>query len=626
MTPDEALTLAISWAERGVPAMPMQVSWDTRKSKTNKKPLTTHGHKSATTDPAALHSMFRDARVQAGDLAVGLWPGPAGYLVVDDDGGLDDNGEITNGSVELVHTYHVVSASGGLHLWFRKKDTTVQIGNESPWDGIDIRADNGGIMAPGSRVVLRTPQGEQTLEWWETMEFEGNVATASPSLWDALTHPVATRRMPPPASSAANQLTAHTRPSTAVTGRYRALDRHALHPLDRRTLELAEAAGGHDPYLSADGSINIVRPEKAAGTSATIGYIGPGIMKFWTPNWAMDGDGSEFFSTDCLYVPEGDRLVPDLDTDASDTITAAQDSLSSSRWRTGGAFIFDQPATVATVWGNGEEVLWASGESLILCGPPGVGKSTIAAQLVSGLLGLTTILLGLPITPTDGKVLYLAMDRPAQLRRLLARLFTDPANRAVLDERLVIWTGPPPRPFTDAPEDLLRLCREAGATAVVVDSIKDAATELSDSGAGTAINRAFQLVLEEGIDVLALHHLRKASSNRAPASLSEIYGSAMITAGAGSVVSFHGSPGAAVVGLRHLKQPMAEVGPCKIQHDQVTGRTTLFGRFDMFQYLDAHGSAGATVADAVQTMFNTPNPDGSQVAKARRQLNSALRI
>src|SRR4051812_37882823 len=67
------------------------------------------------------------------------------------------------------------------------------------------------------------------------------------------------------------------------------------------------------------------------------------------------------------------------------------------RLEPGGDFILDAPDTVPALWGTDDDVLWARGEALMLVGGPGVGKTTIAGQLVRGRLGLADDLLGYPV-------------------------------------------------------------------------------------------------------------------------------------------------------------------------------------------------------------------------------------
>jgi hypothetical protein len=105
---------------------------------------------------------------------------------------------------------------------------------------------------------------------------------------------------------------------------------------------------------------------------------------------------------------------------------------------------------------------------------------------------------------------------------------------------------------------LRRMCDAAGADTLIVDSIKDAAIGLSGDEVGAGYNRARQAVIAEGVEMLELHHQRKAGSDNAkPNSISDVYGSTWITSGAGSVVLLWGDPGDSVVELSQLK-PVAE--------------------------------------------------------------------
>ena len=78
---------------------------------------------------------------------------------------------------------------------------------------------------------------------------------------------------------------------------------------------------------------------------------------------------------------------------------------------------------VEPLWGDGSRVIWAQGEGLMIVGPQGVGKSTLAQQLCLARKKLREPeLLGFPVAADDRPILYLAMDRRAQIRRSLARM------------------------------------------------------------------------------------------------------------------------------------------------------------------------------------------------------------
>jgi replicative DNA helicase len=294
------------------------------------------------------------------------------------------------------------------------------------------------------------------------------------------------------------------------------------------------------------------------------------------------------------------------------------DSLS-ARLVSGGPFVLDAPAEVPAVWGSGSEVAWSEGEALMVVGPPGVGKTTLVGQLVRGRVGLAKDVLGWPVTPGN-RLLYMAMDRPSQIARALRRVFTAD-ERDVLDERLLVWRGPPPYDLAKRTDVLLGMCAEAGADTVILDSLKDAAIGLIDDEVGAAYNRARQLVLVEGIQVVELHHQVKRGANGAkPTTLADVYGSAWLTAGAGSVVLLWGSAGDPIVELSHLKQPAEEIGPLRVIHDHAAGRSEVWHGLDLIALATAN-QGRLTAKLAALAMFETDKPDRNQVEKARRKLD-----
>lgn len=304
----------------------------------------------------------------------------------------------------------------------------------------------------------------------------------------------------------------------------------------------------------------------------------------------------------------------------TEEVAKAREDLWESRVRDGDTFVFSTPERSPVIWGHGDQVAWAGGEALMICGPSGVGKSTVAIQLVAARLGILAELFGLPVTLGSGRVLYLAMDRPPQLARAMRRLFT-PADRAILRERLLVWTGPPPLDLARHPEVLLAMARRADADTVIVDSLKDAALKLSDDDTGSGYNRARQIALAAGVELAELHHQRKAGSeNKSPSKLDDVYGSTWITSGAGSVFLLWGEPGDPAVELRHLKQPVEQLGPWVVVHEHEAGTSHLREQLDVVTLVRNQGHVGMPVSLLAKMWFLEDKPSTAQVERARRRL------
>ncbi|MFE0133801.1 AAA family ATPase [Streptomyces sp. NPDC059037] len=341
--------------------------------------------------------------------------------------------------------------------------------------------------------------------------------------------------------------------------------------------------------------------------------------------WQAIADDVEFRKTTSREAAIRRELERRQDLAEADRRWAEATAQSASFAVPGGGFILDAAATPPAVWGVGGDVLWAEGEALMLCGPSGVGKTTLAAQIVRGRLGLGSTVLGYPVQQGGGRVLYLACDRPAQASRAMQRLFSE-NDRTVLDERLRVWKGPPPHDFAKRPETLTEMCRAHGADTVIVDSLKDVALGLSGDEVGAGYNRARQMAIVSGVQVIEQHHqVKRGANGTTPNTLADVYGSTWITSGAGSVILLWGDAGDPVVSFRHLKQPMNEIGPFQVTHDHTAGTTSVHDQLDLVGLVRAAGGYGMTALTAAEALFEAKKPTSAQKEKARRKLDALCR-
>jgi energy-coupling factor transporter ATP-binding protein EcfA2 len=287
----------------------------------------------------------------------------------------------------------------------------------------------------------------------------------------------------------------------------------------------------------------------------------------------------------------------------------------------GGTFVFDEPVNIPAIWGQDGRVMWSEGESLMIAGQQGLGKTTLAGMLIRALLGLGDgTILGLTVTPTERPILYLAMDRPRQIARSMRRQF-NADERRILSQRLIVRRGPPPADLAAHPTLLAAMAEHYDAGIVIVDSLKDAALGLSNDEVGAAWNRARQHLLAAERQLCELHHCVKRGPNGAAIKdINDVYGSAWLTNGCGSVILLTGEPGDPIVGFKHVKQPAEEVGPWQLAHDQVAGLLTVEHSCDLIDLVKASGADGLTAKDAAVAIAQKRDPSNADIEKARRKL------
>lgn len=289
----------------------------------------------------------------------------------------------------------------------------------------------------------------------------------------------------------------------------------------------------------------------------------------------------------------------------------------------GAAFILDVPAEIDPVWGHRNLVAWSPGEPLLINGPPGVGKTTLVQQVALARMGQRSEVLGLPVKRDDRRVLYIAADRPPQAARSMRRMVSED-HREVLASRLVVWRGPLPYDLARMPDLLAAMAEEFDAGTVIIDSLKDVASKLSEDDAGNKVNQAMQLACLAGVEVVALHHQRKKQQGGGkPKELDDVFGSTWLTAGAGSVLLIWGQPGDAVVELIHLKQPVEAIGPLTLLHDHDRGVTTVQDEVDILDVVRT--SNGVTAQGAARALFRSDAPQANEIERARRRLDQLVK-
>jgi replicative DNA helicase len=288
----------------------------------------------------------------------------------------------------------------------------------------------------------------------------------------------------------------------------------------------------------------------------------------------------------------------------------------------GATFLHLKGGDASAVWGTGNRILWSSGEPCFLAGRQGLGKSTIAQQLVLARAGIKPpTFLDFDVASDPRPVLYFASDRASQVARSLARMVTE-EDLPALEERVFVFSGPPTFDVRAEPQILLRIAERLGVGTVVIDSAKDLAPDLEEGKTGSIFNAAMQHLATANIEVLILHHVRKSQGqNRKPRSLDDVYGSTFLTAGAGSVLMLWGEAGDPLVELLHLKQPMEHVGTLRLAHDHQSGTTTLAE--PQVKALDVlrRSQHGLTARDLAALKAEGRDPRPADVERARRELD-----
>lgn len=567
-----------------------------------KVPLLTDWQHQATTDPEQIGGWWATWP----DANIGIATGPSGIVASDLDvkNGCRGSEAWDGWTSERDADPGVLAAltpTGGRHRYYR---TTEELkSSNAVLPGVDVKASGGNLVAPGSRLIPISKRSGG-------MRQAAGVYT-NPEGGFSLPPVSSLPQVPPTVAALFGRRGEPTERHAPAVG-----DRGVAAALVRELLAVAQEREGSRNDRLNKAALNLGQLVQPGGLPE--GLVHDSLIE---AGLQADLGFEETRATAESGLRAGMARPRSLATSDAD-------------WRSGfvggGSFVFDTPVVPVPVWGRGEAVLWAEGEPLLVAGVQGTGKTTIGQQLALGRAGVPGFeeLLGYPVAAGARKVLYLASDRPRQAARSLRRMI-GADYRELLDRRFVTWPGPPPLDLAKHPERLVEMCQSADADTVVVDSLKDAFIGLTDDEAAAGWNRARQLCIAAGVEVLELHHIRKTpvatgkSNSDKPKKLGidEIYGSTWITSGCGSVMLLAGEPGDPVVSLRHVKQPAAEVGPLTVHHDHTRGRSTIYGGSGPLVDLGAN-QGQITVKEAAARWFRSDKPN--DIEKARRRLNGMV--
>ena len=492
----------------------------------------------------------------------------SGFIVIDPDAKKDGLAEWDRFAAEAVghlpDTFSVRTGGGGRHLYFKTDQTFT---NKVNWlSGVDVRADRGYVLLPGSNHIsggiyeVENPVPIARLPEW-LADLLGSSRSA-----DSIT------------DLATDDILAGVPEGQRDHIIFRAACRWRRQLGDNRvavtTLVLEAARNAVPPFPEKDA---LRKVEQAFAQDHTDEHI----FDFDAVPFLEDADPK--FIEDVAKgvhrakVSEAVKRVLREERVAKYGDAAALD---------GDAFLFGEDVNDAPIWGAGDDLLWTEGGGLMIASDQGLGKSLTAQQLVAGRLGVgPSHLLDLPIQPLPQSktIVYLALDRPRQIRRSMRRLFRTERERAVARERLRVWTKPIPVDVLGDTYAMANWIQETfgeNVADLVVDSVKDLTPGgLSKDEVGQALDMAWKECRARGMSTLLLHHERKAGTdtsraNRQPL-LDHIYGSTWLTSGMDSVLHIQGKQGENVVTYTHLKAILNLLDPITAMHDQENGRTAV---------------------------------------------------
>jgi hypothetical protein len=496
---------------------------------------------------------------------IGIACGPSGLVVVDLDTKGGKNGPATfeamlaSEGIEMPPTFKVRTPSGGTHLYYRSPPgVEIRLSASMVAKGVDIRAWGGLVVAPGSVIEGKT---------YEVIEDLEVVPLPTPFVDYLLRLATSTSR-----AGLAERI-----PEVIPQGERESVLVSLAGSMRRRgaSVEAIFAA------LEVENETRCVPPVSRADLeriSNSIGRYEPGPALAITagPNDEIEVD-PELLSKTMVQM---------------ETMRVAQEAMKTRAMRRqreilGGMsepmnvldFVAAGPDPTKTcIWGNpvpGGTMAWAENQGIIVAGPPGTGKSTIALQVVLRRVGiLGGEVLGMPVAVEKEPFVYLALDRADQIRQSIRRMVDPDTDREAV-ERLLMIDNLPPTVDLRQVETFIGWLQALGAKGVALDSAKDLGFDLNDSSEGQAFNFLVQATLRAGIQIFVTHHSRKVPrGDKKPLTLNDLHGSQWVAAGAGSVLMLDGVAGPEPKKLFHVKPLTVPMPSLMLELDHDTGEVS----------------------------------------------------
>lgn len=582
-------------------------------SSPGKHPRTHNGVNGASSDLDRIRVWASDFPDANWALATGA---PSGVAVIDIDAKSGKNGYesfdsfIREARVALPPTFVTHTGGGGRHWYFDTIGRKVR--SRVNWlPGVDVRGDKGYVLLPGSN---HTSGGDYYIEADHRLA----------ALDDRVLHSIQTSQSGPSFSwSGGSPLTSGVSEGERDDYLFRlacSLRRRLGDDREAVTVLVQIAAQNCAPPFPESEALAKVESAFAQDHSDVIDVDR-------VPFAAPDGELYDFLAgLDADMVEAVERAVKQAKVRAFASRVLREERVAKygeAAALDGDEFMFGEVATDVPIWGSGDDLLWVEGGGLMIPSDQGLGKSLTAQQLIAGRLGIgSRELLGLPITPLDPSklVVYLALDRPRQIARSMARLFRTPMERATAKSRLKIWTKPMPIDILGDPyafADWIQDTFGANVGDLIIDSVKDLTpANLSNGEVGQALDMAWKECRARGMSTLVLHHERKTGgdesrANRQP-SLDHIYGSVWLTSGMDSILHISGKQGENLVRYTHLKAIINMLDPIDAVHDQENGRTDVLAlarnatgadaKVEQVYQVIEYGSQGGSVLTAAEVV------------------------